>query len=341
MIRMPTITRRVACMAAVVLLASASRAQAPPADPLPSWNSGQTKQAIVAFVARTTTPGPDFLAPAERVAVFDNDGTLWSEQPLYNQFVFVLARAAEMAREDASLMQKPAFAAAVGGDPQAIAKLGEQDLLELAAGTQAGLTPQAYEAAVKSWLAGARHRRFARPYTALTYQPQLELLAYLRRAGFRTYIVSGGEVQFMRVFAEAAYGVPPEQVIGTSFKTGFEARDGKTAITFLPQLQSLDDGAGKPANIFLHIGRVPAIAVGNSDGDLPMLQYSAASGRPNLEILIHHDDAAREYAYDRQSKVGMLDKALDEAGRRGWVVVSMKQDWRTIFPAPQPQPRLP
>jgi phosphoglycolate phosphatase-like HAD superfamily hydrolase len=327
--------RRLACVVAVVLLASAPLAARAAPDPLPSWNEGPAKQAIVAFVARTTTPSsPDLLAPADRIAVFDNDGTLWAEQPIYNQFVFVLDRAATMARRDPTLLQKPAFAAAAGGDPAAIAKLTDKDLIELAAAAQAGLTPEAYDKIVKAWLASARQSRFGRAYTALVYQPQLELMAYLRAAGFRTYIVSGGEVQFMRAFAQSVYGVPPEQVIGTSFKAGFALKDGNAAMTFLPQLGSLDDGAEKPANILLHIGRAPAIAVGNSDGDQQMLEYSAAAARPNLEILVHHDDADREYAYDRASKIGKLDKALDEAAQRGWLVVSMLRDWRTIFPAP-------
>lgn len=330
------LTRRLACLAFIGALSSAAWAQTPPAgDPLPSWNDTPARKAILDFVARTTTPGsPDLLAPEARVAVFDNDGTLWAEQPIYNQFVFVLDRAAQMAKRAPPLMQQPAFAAAASGDPARIAALGDKDLLELAAGVQAGLTPEAYAAVVKTWLAGARHGRFKRPYTALAYQPQMELLAYLRRAGFRTYIVSGGEVQFMRTFAQEVYGVPPEQVIGTSFKSGFEMKDGKPVITFAPALDSLDDGPVKPLNILLHIGRIPAIAVGNSDGDLQMLQYSASAPGKSLQVLVHHDDAAREYAYDRQSKIGKLDLALDEAQRRGWVVVSMKSDWKTVFPAP-------
>jgi phosphoglycolate phosphatase-like HAD superfamily hydrolase len=336
---MSRLTRRLACLLFIGALSSAAWSAPRPggplgADPLPSWDDGPPKQAILDFVARTTRPGsPDLLAPEARVAVFDNDGALWSEQPLYNQFVFVLARAAEMARDDPSLLQRPAFAAAASGDPARIGALGDKDLAELLVATQAGLTPEAYAAMVKTWLAGARHGRFMQPYTALVYQPQLELLAYLRKAGFRTYIVSGGEVQFMRVFAQAVYGVPPEQVIGTSLKTRFEFKDGKPVITFLPELDSLDDGPGKPLNILLHIGRIPAIAVGNSDGDLEMLRYSASAPGRSLQILIHHDDSGREYAYDRQASIGRLDKALDEAEGRGWVVVSMRQDWRTVFPA--------
>ena len=312
---------------------------APPAsDPLPSWNEGRTKTAITRYVTKVTALGPDFVPVPERVAVFDNDGTLWAEQPLYFQIVFVLDRIGQMVAKDPSLRQKPAFAAMADKDMTAIAKLGEKDLMEAAFATEAGLTPAEYQAVAKAWLDQARHPKFRTPYTALTYQPQLELLAYLRGAGFKTYIVSGGDVQFMRAFAEKAYDIPPEQVIGTSQKTRFELRDGKGVLVAQSDLGSYDDGPGKPSNIDLHIGRPPLIAVGNSDGDLQMLQYSAASARPNLQVLIHHDDATREYAYDRSSKIGKLDKALDEAVTRGWTVVSMKSDWKTVFSATPPRP---
>jgi phosphoglycolate phosphatase-like HAD superfamily hydrolase len=309
---------------------------AAPADPLPSWNAGQAKSAIVAYVARVTAAGPDFVPPPERIAVFDNDGTLWAEQPLYFQFAFAFQRVGELVAKDPSLRAKPAFAAIADRDMAAVAKLGDKDLLEAAMAAAAGLTPAQYQAIVKAWLDQARHPKFKTAYLALTYQPQLELLAYLRGAGFRTYIVSGGDVRFMRVFAEPAYGVPPEQVIGASQKVRFEApgseaNGDKAVLVIEPALESLDDGPGKPANIDLHIGRAPLVAVGNSDGDLAMLQYSAASARPSLQVLVHHDDAAREYAYDRQSSIGRLDKALDEAQARGWTVVSMKADWKTVF----------
>jgi len=237
-----------------------------------------------------------------------------------------------MVAKDPSLRSKPAFAAAADHDMAALAKLGDAGIMELAVAGEAGLTPQQFQSLATAWLAAARHPRFKAPYTALVYQPELELLACLRRAGFKTYIVSGGEVQFMRAFADQVYGVPPEQVIGTSFTASFETRDGEGVVVAQPHLGSLDDGAGKPVNIALQIGRAPLIAVGNSDGDLQMLEYSAASARPSLQVLIHHDDAIREYAYDRQSGVGKLDKALDEAALRGWTVVSMKSDWKTIFP---------
>jgi phosphoglycolate phosphatase-like HAD superfamily hydrolase len=332
-------TRRFVLRLALAAVAAASApilAFAAPADPLPSWNAGPAKSAIVAYVDRVTAAGTDFVPPPERIAVFDNDGTLWAEQPLYFQFAFAFERIGALVAQDPSLRAKPAFAAIADRDVAAISKLGDKDLLEAAMATAAGLTPGAYQAIVKTWLDQARHPKFKTPYLALTYQPQLELLAYLRGSGFRTYIVSGGDVRFMRVFAQSAYGVPPEQVIGTSQKVRFEAAGSGTkrdeaALVIEPALESLDDGPGKPANIDLHIGRAPLVAVGNSDGDLAMLQYSAASARPSLQVLIHHDDAAREYAYDRQSSIGRLDKALDAAQARGWTVVSMKADWKTVF----------
>jgi phosphoglycolate phosphatase-like HAD superfamily hydrolase len=317
-----------------VVMAPAPTPAAPPArDPLPSWNAGPTKASITAYVTRVTRPGPDFVPPPERIAVFDNDGTLWAEQPIYFQFAFAMERVGQMVAKDPSLREKPAFAAIADRDQAAMAKLSEKDLVEAVFAVQVGLTTDEYQAVAKAWFDQARHPRFHTPYTALTYKPQLELLAYLRGAGFKTFIVSGGEVQFMRVFAQQAYGVPPEQVIGTNMATKFEIRDGKGVLVAQPTLGSFDDGPAKPSNIDLHIGRRPLVAVGNSDGDLQMLQYSASSARPNLQILIHHDDAAREYAYDRQSKIGKLDKALDEAGARGWTIVSMKNDWKTVFAA--------
>jgi phosphoserine phosphatase len=324
-------------VAALGLLAGAAPGLAlaapPEVGPLPSWKAGPAKAAITGYVARVTRPGADFVPTPERIAVFDNDGTLWAEQPIYFQFAFALERVGQMVAKDPTLRQKPAFAAIADRDQAAMAKLSEKDLLEAAFATQVGLTTDEYQTVARAWLDQARHPRFNAPYTALTYKPQLELLAYLREAGFKTYIVSGGEVQFMRVLAQQAYGVPPEQVIGTNLVTKFEMRNGKGVLVSQSTLGSLDDGPGKASNIDLHIGRAPLVAVGNSDGDLQMLQYSASSARPNLQILIHHDDAVREYAYDRDSKIGKLDKALDEARARGWTVVSMKSDWKTVFAA--------
>jgi hypothetical protein len=240
-----------------------------------------------------------------------------------------------MAAKDPALKAKPGFAAISSGDKAAISGLSEQDLLSVAAAVQAGLTVKEHQAEARTWLTTARHPRFGRPYASLTYQPQLELMSYLRAAGFHVYIVSGGDVDFMRAYAEDAYGVPPERVIGTSLKSEYVVKDGRPEVRYLPALGSFDDGPGKPVNITLHIGRAPLVAVGNSDGDQQMLEYSAGSARPSLQVLVHHDDAQREYAYDRASKVGRLDKALDEAQARGWTVVSMKSDWKTIFAPPK------
>ena len=301
-------------------------------DPLPSWSEG-TKQTIILFVNAATRPGHDFVPPEERVAVFDNDGTLWAEQPLYFQFTFAFDRIGELVKQNPALGQNAALRAIADKDMPAIARLSEKELMAAVSATEAGLTTEEYQAVVKAWLAQARHPRFQVPYTSLIYQPQLELLAYLRANGFRTYIVSGGDVVFMRSFAQEVYSIPPEQVVGSSQTAGYELRAGRGAIVYGPAFNNIDDGPAKPVNIDLHIGRRPVIAVGNSDGDRQMLEYASTPERPGLQILIHHDDAVREYAYDRQSKIGKLDQALDEAGPRGWLVVSMKADWKTIFPA--------
>jgi phosphoglycolate phosphatase-like HAD superfamily hydrolase len=301
-------------------------------DPLPSWVPGVTKRSIIIFVTAVSRPGHDFVPPEERIAVFDNDGTLWAEQPMYFQLVFALDRVAELVKANPALRDKPAFAAMADKDMAAITALSEADLMTAALATQDGLEPEEYQSIVRTWLEQARHPSFKAPYPSLVYQPQLELLAYLRANGFKTYIVSGGEVQFMRAFAQEVYGIPPEQVIGTSQKAEYELRAGRGVVLARPELNNIDDGPGKPVNIALHIGRRPLVAVGNSDGDQQMLEYASTPERPGLQILIHHDDAEREYAYDRQSKIGKLDKALDEAGGRGWVVVSMKNDWKTVFP---------
>ncbi len=301
------------------------------ADPLPSWAPGKARQAIIIFVKAVSRPGHDFVPPEERIAVFDNDGTLWAEQPMYFQLVFALDRVGQLVQANPALRDKPAFAAMADRDMAAIARLSETELMTAALATQAGLAPEEYQAIVRTWLAQARHPRFKVAYPSLVYQPQLELLAYLRANGFKTYIVSGGEVQFMRAFAQEVYGIPPEQVIGTSQKAEYELRAGRGVVLAQPEMNSLDDGPGKPVNIALHIGRRPLVAVGNSDGDQQMLEYASTPERRGLQILIHHDDAEREYAYDRQSKIGKLDTALDEADVRGWVVVSMKNDWKMVF----------
>ena len=306
------------------------------AEDLATWTDGPARKAVIAFVTAVTTPGLDFVSPDQRIAVFDNDGTLWTEQPIYTEVAFSLARAAQMAKADPKLAAQPAFAAAASGDPKRIAALSQKDLVHLLAATHAGVTTEAFSAAAKAWLATARDPRWRRAYDANVYAPMLELLTYLRAHGFKTFIVSGGDADFMRTFAQRVYGVPPDQVIGSSSGMRFEQRGGRWVLVRTPQL-TIDDGPTKPSNIALHIGQRPIFAAGNSDGDLQMLQYTASGPGKRLELLVHHDDAQREYAYDRASKIGTLDKALDEAARKGWTVVSMKTDWRTIFPAPVAQ----
>jgi phosphoserine phosphatase len=329
------VARRLVLLGALALGAapSVSRSAQSPADELPSWRAGPARRAIETFVARATTPGPAFAPPEERIATFDNDGTLWCEQPMYFEGVFAMDRARELMAKDPSLKSKPLFKAIADNDMAALAALGEKGIAELVGATHAGMTTDDFQPIVQAWFAKATHPRFKRRYSDLVYRPQLELLAYLRRRGFKTWIVSGGGVDFMRAFAAKAYGVPPEQTIGSSGKTKFEMRGGKAVLLKTAALGSIDDHAGKPENIELQIGRRPLIAVGNSDGDLEMLQYSASSTRPSLQLLVHHDDAAREYAYDRKSKIGTLDKAWDEARARGWTVISMKDDWSAIFPS--------
>ena len=312
-----------------------SSAAEPPADPLPSWNKGSAKKTIITFVTRVTADGgPDFVPKSARIATFDNDGTLWCEQPIYVQASFAFHRAGVMAAQNPALKEKPGFQAVLSKDPAAMSRLGHDEVLSLLAVTHAGITPDAFEEIARTWLMTAEHPKFHRLYKQCLYQPQLELLAYLRASGFKLFIVTGGGVEFVRAFAEEAYGIPPERVIGSSVKTRFEVREGKPELIKLPQIGNIDDHEGKPININLHIGRRPILAFGNSDGDLEMLEYTAAGGGPRLALLVHHDDATREYAYDRNSRVGLLDKALDAAQRQGWTVVSMKDDWQTIFPKP-------
>jgi hypothetical protein len=315
-------------LAAVLALASLAAA-----EPLPSWNEGQPKRAIVDFVQRVTTAGSaDFVPMPERIAVFDNDGTLWAEKPMYVQLAFALDRVKALAPTHPQWKDQQPFKAALEGDLKNVAAGGEHALLELVMATHAGMTTDAFAQVVTDWLATAKHPRFNRPYTELVYQPMLELLAYLRANGFKTYIVSGGGIEFMRPWTEKVYGIPPEQVVGSSIKTRFELRDGTPVLVRLPEINFIDDKAGKPVGIHMHIGRPPIAAFGNSDGDLQMIQWTTAEPGARFGLIVHHTDAEREYAYDRQSSVGRLDKALDEAGRQGWTVVDMKQDWKRIFP---------
>lgn len=302
-------------------------------DPLPSWNDGPAKQAIVNFVTRVTTPGgEDFVAEAERVAVFDNDGTLWPEQPLYVQYVFAFDRVAALLPEHPEWEEQEKFRAVLSKDLGRLATLTQRDILDVAAASHGGTTTEEFKQIVGDWLASARHPRFDRPYTECVYQPMLELLAYLRGQGFKTYIVSGGGIEFLRVWAEDIYGVPPEQVVGSSIVTAFEMREGEPLLLRRPEIDFVDDKAGKPVAINKFIGRRPVAAFGNSDGDYEMLRWVTAGEGPRFGLIVHHTDGEREFAYDRESLAGRLDRALDEADERGWTVVDMKRDWKRVFP---------
>jgi len=303
-------------------------------DPLPSWNDGAIKKSITDFVARVTTQGgPDFVSVPERIATFDNDGTLWIEQPYYFQFAFALDRIKAMAPRHPEWKNKQPFKALLEGDKKTFAAAGKDGLLQVIAVTHAGMTIDDFTKAVTDWTETARHPRFNRPYTELVYQPMLELLAYLRANGFKTFIVSGGGIEFMRPWTERVYGIPPEQVVGSSGVVKYQiGADGKPELMKLAKIEFVDDGPGKPAGINRFIGRRPIFAFGNSDGDLQMLQWTMAGQGARFAGLVHHTDAEREYAYDRESKVGKLDKALDEASAKGWAVVDMKRDWNKVFP---------
>ena len=310
-----------------------SQATATLIDPLPSWNDGLVKKSITTFVTKVTQEdSPDFVLPAERIAVFDNDGTLWAEQPLYVQLAFALDRVKELAPKHPEWKIKQPFKAALDGDMKTLAASGEHGIIELVMATHAGNTTEEFAQIVKDWLAKAKHPKTNRPYTEMVYQPMLELLAYLRSNNFKTYIVSGGGIEFMRPWTEKVYGVPPEQVIGSSIRTKFEMYDGNPVIVRLPEINFIDDKAGKPVGINQYIGRRPIAAFGNSDGDLQMLQWTTAGQGARLALLVHHTDAEREWAYDKDSSVGRLDKALTEAAAKGWTVVDMKHDWNVIYP---------
>jgi phosphoserine phosphatase len=302
------------------------------ADPLPSWNDGPAKKSIVEFVAKVTKEGsPDFVPIPERIATFDNDGCLWAEQPMYFQVLFIVDRIKALAPQHPEWKEKEPFASMLKGDVKAALAGGERALMEMAMATHAGTTTEEFEQIVKDWLATAKHPSTKRPYTEMVYQPMLEVLAYLRANGFKTFIVSGGGIEFMRPWTEKVYGIPPEQVVGSSIKTKFEMRDGKPVLVRLPELNFIDDKEGKPVGIQQHIGRRPIAAFGNSDGDLQMLQWTTAGSGARFVLLVHHTDAEREWAYDRQSHIGRLDKAWDEAKAKGWTVVSMKDDWKAVF----------
>jgi len=326
--------RRLTLIHFAVLALSLAATLAHAQDPLPSWNDGPARRAIVNFVAKVTKEGSsDFVQPAERVAAFDNDGTLWAEQPMYVQFLFALDRANGLAPQHLEWKDKEPFASLLKGDLKGALAGGERAMEEFVMATHAGMTTEEYERIVKDWVATAKHPRFKRPYTECVYQPMLELLAYLRAKGFKTFIVSGGSIEFMRPWMERVYGIPPEQVVGSSIKTKFEMRDGKPALVRLPEINFIDDKENKPIGINEHIGRRPIAAFGNSDGDRQMLEWTGAGGGARLMMLVHHDDAVREYAYGAESRIGTFSDALmAEAKKNGWPVISMKDDWKTIFP---------
>ncbi|WP_229723883.1 HAD family hydrolase [Oxalicibacterium solurbis] len=308
-------------------------AQAQTRDPLPSWNDNHARARIIAFVdAVTEQGGKDYVPPAERIAVFDNDGTLWSEQPIYFQAQFIIDRVKALAPRHPEWKTTQPFKGILEGDMKSVVASGEKGLLELVMATHSGSTTDEFRQIVLDWLATARHPKYKRPYNELIYQPMLELLAYLRANGFKTYIVSGGGVEFMRAWVEKAYGIPPEQVIGSTIKTKYELRNGKPVIVRIPQLDFNDDKAGKPVAINQYIGRRPIAAFGNSDGDFQMLEWVTSGNGPRLGMIVHHDDGEREYAYDRKSFIGKLARGLDEAPQRGWSLISMKQDWKQIYP---------
>ena len=309
-------------------------------DPLPSWNNVQSKKSIIAFVNTVTNPkSAHFVPTAQRIATFDNDGALWAEQPMYFQLFFALDRVKALAPQHPEWKTQEPFASLLKGDVKGALSGGEKAILDIVMATHAGMSTQEFEQIVNEWITTAKHPTTKQPYTSMVYQPMLEVLAYLRANGFKTYIVSGGGIEFMRPWTQKIYGIPPEQVIGSSVKTTFELHDGKPTLTRLGEINFIDDKEGKPIAIQQHIGRRPIAAFGNSDGDLQMLQWTTAGNGARLGVIIHHTDEKREWAYDRNSSIGRLDKALNEAQKNGWTVVDMRNDWKRIFPfniAPKP-----
>jgi hypothetical protein len=302
-------------------------------DPLPLWNDGAAKKAITDFVAQVTTQGDlGFVPVGQRIVTFDNDGTLWAEQPMYFQLVFALDRVKALVPQHPEWKTEEPFASLLKGDVKGALAGGEAAVIKIVMATHSGMTTEEFENIVRDWIVTARHPKTGRLYTEMVYQPMIELLAYLRANDFKTFIVSAGGIEFMRPWVEEVYGIPPEQVVGSAGKLQFELRDGKPVLVKLSEIDLIADGLGKPVGIQMHLGRRPILAFGNSDGDLPMLQWTAAGGGARFMGLIHHTDAVREWAYDRQSSFGRLDKALDEANAKGWVVVDMNNDWKQIFP---------
>ncbi len=323
--------------AGIAVIAAAATLFVVPAwagDPLPSWNDTASKKAIVNFVTAVTTKGrSEYVPPERRIATFDNDGTLWVEYPMYTQALFAFDRVKELAPQHPEWKTKQPFKALLEGDMETVGASGMKGLIEMLMATHSGMTAAEFETTVLNWLATHKHPKFDRLYTESVYQPQLELLAYLRANGFKTFIVSGGGIAFMRSMTEKLYGIPPEQVVGSSIVTEFQIRDGKPVLVRMPKIDFINDKAGKPVGIYEHIGRRPILAFGNSDSDIQMIEYTMAGTGPRLGLFVHHTDADREYAYDRESHVGMLDKALDQADAKGWIIVDMKKDWKTVFPA--------
>jgi phosphoserine phosphatase len=302
-------------------------------DPLPSWNEGNTKQAIIDYVMDITNEeSENFIPVSDRIATFDNDGNLWSEQPMYFQLLFAMDRIKVLAPEHPEWKTQQPFKAVLDNDMKELSKYEVPGILELVMGSHAGMTTEEFEAIVKDWLATARHPRFDRPFTDLAYQPMLELLQYLRDHDFKTFIVSGGGIEFMRPWVEEIYGIPPDQVVGSSIKTEFDYNNGNPVIKRLPEMDFIDDKEGKPIGIHKFIGKKPVFASGNSDGDLQMMQWAASNEHKSFLLYLHHTDGDREWAYDRESHVGRLDKGLDEANEKGWTVVDMKTDWKTVYP---------
>jgi phosphoserine phosphatase len=317
---------------AVELLGPAVISAQAQTDPLPSWNDGAAKKAIIDFVARVTNQGgADFVPPAERIAVFDNDGTLWSEQPMYAQLAFAIDRVKALASRHPEWKHEQPFKAVLENDVETLAKSGKKGLLKLIAASHAGMSTEEFDRIVRDWIASARNPKTGKLYTQMVYQPMLELMDYLRADGFKTFIVSGGGIAFMRPWAERVYGIPPEQVIGSTIKVKYEVKDGKPVLTRLPEINFIDDKAGKPVGIHDRIGRKPIAAFGNSDGDFQMLEWVTSGAGARLGMIVHHDDAKREVAYDRKSDIGQLSRGLDEAPERGWTIISMKNDWKCVM----------
>jgi phosphoserine phosphatase len=321
----------------VLLVAFASGITVPTAkaqDALSSWKDGPAKKAILEFVAAVTEKGgKDYMAPADRIATFDNDGTLWVEYPMYTQVLFAFDRVKELAPKHPEWKTEQPFKALLEGDMKTVGASGMKGLMKIIMATHSGMTATEFAQEASHWLATTKQAKFKRLYTELVYQPQLELLAYLRANGFKTFIVSGGGIAFMRPISEKTYGIPPEQVVGSSVVTEFRIKDGKPVLVRMPKIDFINDKAGKPVGIYQHIGHRPILAFGNSDSDMQMIEYTTAGDGRRLGLFVHHTDADREYAYDRKSHVGTLDKALDRADAMGWIIVDMKKDWKSVFPA--------